>query len=69
MPVKPHINCAGVSRRDFIQLGLGGLLGAGLGYLYNELSNQRIGDVELGAGTDFGVMLNQPVSLRVRSLQ
>ena len=41
------------------------LLGAGLGYLYNELSNQRVGDVELAAGTDFGVMLDS--SLRVRA--
>ncbi len=41
------------------------LLGAGLGYLYNELSNQKVGDVELKAGTDFGVMLDS--SLRVRA--
>ena len=26
-------NCAGMPRRDFIQLGLGGLLGAGFGDL------------------------------------
>ena len=44
------------------------LLGAGLGYLYNELANQRVGDVELGAGTDFGVMLDQSLSVRARNL-
>jgi len=45
------------------------LLGAGLGYLYNELSNQRVGDVELKAGTDFGVMLDKPLSVRASSLE
>jgi len=44
------------------------LLGAGLGYLYNELSNQRVGDVELKAGTDFGVMLDKPLSIRASAL-
>src|SRR5215212_10110298 len=27
---RPHINCNGVTRRDFIQLGLGGVVGLGL---------------------------------------
>ena len=27
---KSHLNCAGVSRRDFIQIGLGGMVGMGL---------------------------------------
>jgi hypothetical protein len=44
------------------------LLGAGLGYLYNELSNQRVGDVNVGAGTDFGVMLDAPLTVRARDL-
>lgn len=32
--MKPNMgNCAGMPRRDFIQLGIGGLLGAGFGDL------------------------------------
>jgi hypothetical protein len=35
------------------------LLGAGAGYLYSELQNKRVGDVTLGAGTEFGVRVDR----------
>jgi uncharacterized Zn-binding protein involved in type VI secretion len=34
------------------------LLGAGAGYLYNELQHKGAGNVHLGSGTEFGVRLN-----------
>jgi len=40
------------------------LLGAGAGYLYDELRDKRPGDVSLGSGTDFGVKLDRSVSFR-----
>ncbi len=35
------------------------LLGAGAGYLYNELANKKPGDVVLKPGTEFGVRLDR----------
>ncbi len=35
------------------------ILGAGLGYLYNETQNKKPGDVTLRAGTEFGVRLDR----------
>jgi hypothetical protein len=38
------------------------LLGAGAGYLYNELSNKRPSDVNLKQGSEFGVRLDRQVA-------
>ncbi len=35
------------------------LIGAGLGYLYNEVRNQRPANVRVGSGTEFGVRLDR----------
>jgi len=35
------------------------ILGAGLGYLYNETQNKKPGDVALKAGTEFGVRMDR----------
>ena len=35
------------------------ILGAGLGYLYNETQNKKPGDVTLKSGTEFGVKMNR----------
>ncbi len=43
------------------------LLGAGGGYLYNELSRHRPGDVNLKAGTTFGVRLDRSVAFDTNS--
>jgi hypothetical protein len=37
------------------------LLGAGAGYLYNELQGKKAGDVKLKEGTEFGVRLDKAV--------
>jgi len=39
------------------------LLGAGAGYLYNQLQRKGAGNVHLGSGTEFGVRLNHQVAL------
>jgi len=41
------------------------ILGAGAGYLYNELQGKKAGDVNLKEGTDFGVRLDRQVSVNV----
>jgi hypothetical protein len=41
------------------------VLGAGAGYLYNELSNKKPGDVNLKEGTEFGVRLDKAISFNV----
>ncbi len=38
------------------------LLGAGAGYLYNELSKQKPGDVNLKAGSEFGVRMDRQIA-------
>jgi hypothetical protein len=38
------------------------LLGAGAGYLYSELQRKGASDVNLKAGTEFGVRLNKPLA-------
>ncbi len=38
------------------------LLGAGAGYLYNELMNKKAGDVNLKAGTEFGIRLDRQLA-------
>lgn len=38
------------------------LLGAGAGYLYNELANKKPGDVVLKPGTEFGVRLDRQLA-------
>lgn len=35
------------------------VLGAGLGYLYNEYANNKVGDVNLNSGTKFGMRLDK----------
>ena len=35
------------------------ILGAGLGYLYNETQNKKPGDVNLKAGTEFGIRMDR----------
>ena len=41
---------------------LSGLLGSGAGYLYNELSKKKPGDVTLKEGSSFGVRLDRDIS-------
>ena len=41
------------------------LLGAGAGYLYNELQNKKPGEVNLKAGTEFGVRMDRLVAFNV----
>jgi hypothetical protein len=38
------------------------LLGAGAGYLYNELANKKPGDVNLKQGSEFGVRLDRQIA-------
>jgi hypothetical protein len=38
------------------------MLGAGAGYLYNELKNKKAGDVNLKAGTEFGIRLDRQLA-------
>jgi len=41
------------------------VLGAGAGFLYNELQGKKAGDVNLKEGTDFGVRLDRQISVNV----
>lgn len=41
------------------------VLGAGAGYLYNELQGKKAGDVNLKEGTEFGVRMDRAVSFNV----
>ncbi|MEP6756554.1 MAG: stalk domain-containing protein [Chthonomonadales bacterium] len=41
---------------------LSGLLGSGAGFLYNELSKKKAGDVTLNEGTPFGVRLDRDIA-------
>jgi len=44
---------------------LDAVLGAGAGFLYNELQNKKAGDVNLKEGTDFGVRLDRQLAVNV----
>jgi len=43
------------------------VLGAGAGYLYNELQKKKAGDVSLKQGAEFGVRLDRPVQTVIRT--